>query len=235
MLMLHAGAEAIDYDGLRQLETPTATPTHVPIPHHRIVDMLRYSLDYYGHEITEENHGVTPDGARYFGLLTLKSTYGDYTDTVGIRNSHDKKFPVGVSFGSRVFVCDNLAFIGEHVIRRKHTANALRDVMYLIGEIVDSLQDERLAQHRKVLTYQGTPLDDYQADHLIMEMYRQDVINLQRIPDVLKQWEEPDHDWGMKSVWRLFNAATYALNGRVIESPTMTTRLHTICDEAIAA
>ena len=40
MLMLHAGAEAIDYDGLRSLVTPEATPTHVPIPHHRLVKLV---------------------------------------------------------------------------------------------------------------------------------------------------------------------------------------------------
>ncbi|SFM73140.1 hypothetical protein SAMN04488042_11443 [Shimia aestuarii] len=32
-LMLHAGAEAVDYDVLRQLPTPESTPTHVPIAH----------------------------------------------------------------------------------------------------------------------------------------------------------------------------------------------------------
>jgi hypothetical protein len=46
---------------------------------------------------------------------------------VGLRNSHDKSFPVGIAFGSRVFVCDNAAFIADHVIKRRHTANAKRD------------------------------------------------------------------------------------------------------------
>jgi hypothetical protein len=27
---------------------------------------------------------------------------GDYTDTVGLRNSHDKSFPIGTAFGSRL-------------------------------------------------------------------------------------------------------------------------------------
>ncbi len=83
--------------------------------------MVKYSLGFYGHEIIREDYGVTPDGARFFGVLSLKSEYGDYSDTVGLRNSHDKRFPIGISFGSRVFVCDNLAFSGDRVIRRKHT------------------------------------------------------------------------------------------------------------------
>jgi hypothetical protein len=43
-LMLHAGGTEIDYAGLRQLETPEATATHVPIPHFRCVDLLKTTL-----------------------------------------------------------------------------------------------------------------------------------------------------------------------------------------------
>lgn len=82
-LCLHAGAEAIDYDGLRQLETPKATATHVPLPHFRLVDLVAHSLAYHGHEVTEQHHGITPDGMRYFGVLHLKSAYTGYTDMLG--------------------------------------------------------------------------------------------------------------------------------------------------------
>jgi hypothetical protein len=123
-LMLHAGANPIEYDGLRELTTPPASPTHVPIPHHRVVDLAAYSLSYFGHEVVERHFGVTEDGMRFFGVMTLRSPYGDYSDMIGLRNSHDKSLPIGVAFGSRVFICDNLAFVGDHVIKRKHTANA---------------------------------------------------------------------------------------------------------------
>ena len=230
-LMLHAGAEPVDYDALRALETPQATPSHVPIPHYRVVDMLRHTLGFYGHEITEEHHGVTEDGMRYFGLLSLRSTYGGYEDTVGVRNSHDKKFPVGIAFGSRVFVCDNLAFIAEHVIKRKHTANAKRDLPGLVGELVEPLADQRRAQQLTFDRYKGTMLDDQRADHAILTMYRQGIINVQRIADVVKEWEEPSFpDLEYRNAWRLFNAATYALIGRVSENPRVTSDLHKVID-----
>src|SRR5437899_350776 len=138
-LMLHAGANPVEYDALRALETPAATPTHIPIPHFRVVDLVAHSLGYYGHQIVEQHLGVTPDGMRFFGVLSLKSDYTGYSDMVGLRNSHDRKFPVGVSFGSCTFVCDNLAFSGDHVIKRKHTANLKRDLPGLIGEIIEPL------------------------------------------------------------------------------------------------
>jgi|HubBroStandDraft_2_1064218.scaffolds.fasta_scaffold349025_1 hypothetical protein len=34
-------------------------------------------------------------------------------------------------------------------------------------------------------------LADSQDDHAILDLCRQDVINIQRVPDVLKGWEEP--------------------------------------------
>ena len=229
-LMLHSGAKAVSYDELRAVTLPVGTDTHVPVAHHEIVELLRYTLGFYGHEIAEESHAVTEDGMRYFGLMSLRSPYGDYTDMVGLRNSNDRTFPIGIAFGSRVFVCDNLAFIGEHVIRRKHTVKAKRELPGLVTEIVQPLQAQRIAQNHKLITYKGTLLDDAAADHAILNLYRQDVIGVQAVAHVLKAWEEPPHDWGDKTAWRLFNAATFALAGKVAERPDLTKQLHTVID-----
>jgi hypothetical protein len=56
--------------------------------------------------------------------------------------------------------------------------------------------------------------------------------NVTRIADVVREWEEPSfeefqHD---RSAWRLFNATTFALNGRIVENSSMTPRLHKIID-----
>jgi len=231
-LMLHVNAKGVDYDELRQLETPPATSSHVPIPHFRVVDLMRTTLGMYGHEIVAEHHGITEDGARYFGLLSLRSTYTGYEDTVGLRNSHDKSFPVGIGFGSRVFVCDNLAFLADTVIRRKHTTNLKRDLPGIIGEIIEPLALKREQQHRTIERYQRAMLTDQMADHAVLNMYRQGIINVQRIPDVLKEWEEPTFEEFQteRSAWRLFNAATFALTGRVIENANVTPRLHQVID-----
>jgi Domain of unknown function (DUF932) len=157
------------------------TDTHIPVPHHEIVELMRYTLGFHGHQIAEEHHAVMPDGARYFGLLTLRSPYGDYGDVVGLRNSHDKSFPIGIAFGSRVFVCDNTAFMGDHVIRRKHTVKAKRELPGLLTEIVQPLQQQRIAQNQKLLTYQKTALTDEVADHAILTMHRQGVIGVQAV------------------------------------------------------
>lgn len=231
-LMLHVNANPIDYDGLRQLETPEPTATHVPVPHFRFVDMVAHSLAYYGHEVVVQHHGVTEDGMRYFGLLSLRSPYTGYEDTIGLRNSHDKSLPIGIAFGSRVFVCDNMAFIADHVVKRKHTAKALRDLPYLVSQLVEPLAIQREQQQKTIERFRATCLDDILADHAIMRMYREDIINVTRIADVAKEWETPTFDEFKeeRSAWRLFNAATFALTGRVTDRPEATPKLFKVID-----
>jgi hypothetical protein len=124
--------------------------------------------------------------------------------------------------GSRVFVCDNLAFHADHVIRRKHTANAKRDLPGLVSEVIEPLHLARKEQAEKIERYKALALPDPLADQAIMAMYRLGVINLTRIANVLTAYEEPPHDWGDKTPWRMFNAATFALAGKVAENPTTT-------------
>lgn len=232
-LMLHCGAEEVSFDDLRQVTLPEATQSHVPIPHHRLVDIVRHTLSYYGHEVTEEHHGITEDGMRYFGVMMLRSQYGGYEDSIGLRNSNDKHFPIGISFGSHVFVCDNMAFQADQVIRRKHTVNAKRDLPGLVAEVVEPLADARELQQRTFDRYKLTILGDTLADHAIMEMYRQGVINVQRIADVYKEWETPSFEEFAneeKNAWRLFNAATFTLTGKVVSNPATTQKLHQVID-----
>jgi len=229
-LLLHAGAREISFDALRAVATPDATPTHLPVAHHEIVELMRYTLGFFKHEIVEERHAVMPDGNRYFGLLTLRSNYGTYTDIVGLRNSHDKTFTIGIAFGANVLVCDNMSFMGEHRIHRKHTAGARRALPGLLADIVQPLQQARAEQHDRLTVYQRTPIADEMADHAVVEMLRRGIIGVKAIPRVLRQWTAPTHDWGGKTAWRLFNCATIVLGAKVMDCPRLTTDLHEVLD-----
>ena len=229
-LMLHRGAAAIDTTtSASRNSTRHAKPR--PDPSFQGRGLVKMSVGLYGHEIVGETHGVTEDGARYFGLLSLKSPYTGYEDTVGLRNSHDKSFPVSVGFGSRVFVCDNLAFIADKSVRTKHTAGLKLRLPGLIGEMIEPLALHREAQHRTFERYRGTVLTDQLADHAIMNLYREGVLNIQRVPEVLKEWHEPTHDeWGKGSAFHLFNATTFVLAGQAMEKLKATPKLHQVID-----
>lgn len=194
------------------------------------MDYVKHSLTFFGHEVVEEDYGVTEDGHKFFGVLSLKSPYGDYCDQVGLRNSHDKSFPVSISFGSRCFVCDNLAFVGENVIKRRHTPKIKRELPGLIAEIIEPLGEQRKQLADMYDRFKATALDEMLANHAIMQMYKRDVINVTKIADVVSAYEQPPHDWGNPTAWRMFNAATFALTGRVAENPKATGTLHEIIE-----
>ena len=58
-------------------------------------------------------------------------------------------------------------------------------------------------------------LTDERADHDIMSLFRGGVVGVQKIADVASQWNNPTHDWGNRTVWRLLNATTFALTDKV--------------------
>tara|TARA_R110002072_G_scaffold48207_1_gene131757 strand:- start:5084 stop:5803 length:720 start_codon:yes stop_codon:yes gene_type:complete len=232
-LMLHAGAEPVELSALQSVPVPEATDSHVPIPHFEFVDFVKMALQVKNHIITSEEYGVTPDGMRFFGVLQLESKYGDYTDVVGLRNSNDKAFPVGVSYGSQVFVCDNLAFIGDNVVKRRHTAKLLRDLPGLVMEMIAPLADARERQFRTIEIYKQTELDKDVADSIIMEAYRQGVINVQRIADVYNEWANPTHEeFAERTAWSMFNAFTHVMASKVVGNPGSTRVLHAVVDGA---
>lgn len=229
-MLLHCGAEEVPYEGLRELETPEGTSTHVPIPHFRVADYVRAAVLANGHTITNETHATTKEGSRYFGLLELQSDYGDYSDTVIVRNAHDKSFPVAVGFGSKTFVCDNLAFIASHSVKRRHTKRLTLELPGHINMMIEPLASERERQHRTINRFKATPYDDMMAHHAIMLAYEADVINIQRVANVLDQWRTPDFDWGPDTAWKLMSCVTRVLEGRTAEDPRTTQRLHEVID-----
>jgi hypothetical protein len=86
---------------------------------------------------------------------------------VGLRNSRDKSFPIGIAFGSRVFVCDSLTFVGDQGQARTAGAG---------GGDRAPLQQQRVAQNHMLLTYQGMPVSNAVADEVIMQLFRKEVI-----------------------------------------------------------
>lgn len=117
---------------------------------------------------------------------------------------------------------------------RKHTANSRRDLPGLVAELIRPLQLQREAQAKTFDLYRQTQLTHQVADHAILSMYREGVINIQRVPEVMELFDKPMHDeWGTGTACSLFNAATYALTGRVSENPSATATLHRIIDGTI--
>lgn len=226
--------EEVNRPALEGVVLPPATESYQPIGHNVLLDMVEDSMGDIGFRFGAQHHGLSHDGARYFGIVELVngSNHDEFVMLAGIRNSLDKRFGAGVAFGNQVLVCANLCFFGERKVGRKHTPNILRDLPELVAEAVSGTRALQQMQVDRFALYQETALPQREADHFIMNLLRHRVIAASGIGKVLREWDEPSHDFGGRTVWRMHNAVTEVLKDTNIqEMPTRTIALQRLTDE----
>jgi hypothetical protein len=234
-LILHCGAHRVEREQLANVVTAPATRTFHPIPHHLLLSSVQETLERAGMSVVSEAHGLTRNGARYFGLLEIKDDHAadDFALVVGIRNADDQALACGLAIGSSVLVCDNLAFSGEVKIQRKHTRFIHRDLPGLLSHAVAQLGQLRRTQETRFSTYKTAELTDIAAHDLIVQALDARVIGPMKLVDVLKEWRAPRHHEfreGGKTAWRLFNCFTEILKGNLAHLPRRTQTLHGLLD-----
>ena len=230
-LCLHAGASEVSAEVLDAVPTPPATPTWSPVPHGGLLRAVKSAMTGGGLSIVNESHGLTRAGDRYFGLLQVEGDNEDYGLVVGVRNSHDKSFPVGLAIGCGVFVCDNLAFSGEISLTRKHTRWASRDIEGLACRAIGNLITHRGQQDRRIAVYKERPIDDREAHDVIVRAIDARAIVASQLPEVLREWRKPSHpEFLPRNAWSLFNAFTEVAKGNLSLCLHRTQKLHGLMD-----
>ncbi len=224
-LMLHAGGRLCTYDELRAIPTPAPQGRWHPVSHVRILDTVARTLEGAGYRIQDRKLAVAREGKRFFGTLDLATPLtpdGKVALAVGIRNSIDKSFPLGFCAGNRVFVCDNLSFKAELLVRRKHTRHGEMRFGNAIAEAVQSLASFRQAEQCRIERLMHTELTDDQALAFIVRAMEKSIISAVSIPQILAEYRSPKHDYGTgerPTVWKLLNCFTTVLGHRAVRNP----------------
>jgi hypothetical protein len=238
-LCLHAGAALVDRDAVNAVATPEPTISvknrlWQPVAHGAVIDAVENSILGSGLSIADRAFALTKGGSRLFGLITLGSDQPDYAVTIGLRNSHDKTFPVGLALGSRVFVCDNLAFSSDVNIASKHTRYIYDRLPRLVADGVAQLVSHRANQHRRIEAYKDLEIRGQAHLHdLVLRAYRAQAIPAQAIPRVIEEFEEPRHpEFVAATGWSLFNAVTETLKDYG-DLQRRTQRLHGVIDAEV--
>jgi hypothetical protein len=248
-LMLHAGGYSASLADITNVFTPRPTDSHYPISHRYFLEMVLEALAYHGYEVVDQKHGLMGKaGEDYFGVLTLNrtSTLGDFAHVLGLRNSHRKKFSAQAVLGTRVFVCDNLAFRADDAIvkfSRKHTAFILRDFpricMDKVAELPGYFDSTEQQVDRWKNTHLGTdPLTVRRnAADLCMTALTKGATNGRLLPHVWREFNREDGPGGHSclkgdNLWSLYNAFTEVekTSDSPAESQRRTARLSSILD-----
>ena len=137
-----------------------------------------------------------------------RSSSSDWVRCIGLRNSHDKSFSVGLSAGISVMVCSNMAFGGSTVIKRRHTSRI--ELTQLVDIAVNELENEFLmmeevCEKMKVLYLK----DDDEARSRIVRAAEIGAINSCDIVPVFREFKQPRHEeFSEPTRWSLLNAFT---------------------------
>src|SRR5205085_10337654 len=141
--------------------------------HVQVLASVKETLRGAGYEVRSEKYALARADARFFGVLDLATPLAEGVAlSVGVRNSVDKSFPLGFAAGSRVFVCDNLAFRSDLLVRRKHTANGLKAFGTAIAAAVAGLSSFRQVEAARIRAMAETELSPERASHVILTALR---------------------------------------------------------------
>lgn len=227
----------LDRTQLELIQTPPATLTWSPIPHHHLVDKVQHRLQQHGLQVQKATHTVSHEDNRYFGTLELvPQGNADYRRMVGIRNSHDKKFSASIIAGARVIVCSNGMFVGEELcLARKHTSRVFEDLDSRLDESFGRLLQEWYVNDQRIQLYRERKISDKDAHDLVILSVDAGAIPASSIPKVLQEYREPFlPDFHPRNVWSLHNAFTEVMKEKPHLVPERTRLLQRCFDDELA-
>lgn len=203
-LVTHCGAVQVDRRDLDRIDAPPPTDTWFPVRHADVIDSVTRTLGAAGFDIAKQSFALSHGNHRMFSTMDLAvPLHTGVSLAIGIRNSTDKTFPLGFCAGNRVFVCDNLAFSAELLVKRKHTRFGQERFREAIVEAVTNLDQFRKAETNRIKFMEHKEIDDVAAESLILRAYDRGLIPHTALQPVLKEWREPSFDFGDRGpCWR---------------------------------
>ena len=208
MLIMEEG-KYVGRGEIARVDTPSSTISWKPVPHIDVIDAVTKVIKAHDWEIEGEKFGLAREGQKMFGVMEIsRSSSPEWHRCIGIRNSHDKSFAVGLSAGIVVCVCTNMAFGGTTVIKRRHTSGI--ELSQLIDRAVASLEDDFLTTETVCEDLKDVYLeDDDEARSCIVRAAELGVINSSDILPVYREFKEPSHEeFREPTRWSLLNAFT---------------------------
>jgi len=206
---MSGGGQFVDRNAVAMVETPVGTESWKPVPHIEVIEAVTEVVKAHKWQITEEQFGLAREGQKLFGVMKInKSSSLDWTRCIGLRNSHDKSFSVGLSAGISVMVCSNMAFGGTTIIKRRHTSRI--ELAQLVDVAVRELENEFLMLEKVCEDMKVQYLkDDDEARSRIVRAAEIGAINSSDIVPVFREFKQPQHEeFSEPTRWSLLNAFT---------------------------
>lgn len=242
MLMFSKDDQVISRQDLTQFDDAALalhTRSHKPVPFSRGIDLVQDVAEAQGFRFGEEQYVMARNNTQLFGLIEVVNfTSEESRICFGVRSSINKSLSWQLCGGESLSICTNLDLFGNVVLKRKQTTFIERDLRGMVNGFMRQFTESVEQRAEQVARYKQAQLKDATANHTIIQMLRQGIINTQRVEKVVNEYYEPSHvehlnDDGERTNWTLFNAATEAFKGSPISTYTeRSQKLHTLIGQA---
>ena len=243
-LMVHTeGSGIVSMEQAFAITVPKETKTYVPVPNKALWEMLEKTAQSRGLQLGVPQMGLAHKGQRLFGSVEI--TNQDHLDdevrlVMGFRNSYNKTMSVGICFGSKVFVCDNMCFTGytsedeEAVgqVHHRHQTNVWEGLQDRLDDAMDKFDVFKSYQDDFYNRLKERQLSDAEAHDLIINSVRAEAITAKDCFTVAEEWAfqqngptnqaEQDRyhpEFAPRTGWSLFNAYTEIHKGFQKKNP----------------
>lgn len=215
-LIVYKGGRKVDRPEVGLIEAPPPTKTWFPLSHGHVLSTVEETLSQAGYGVRTGEFALSADNHRFFGTLTLDSLVAPGISlAVGVRNSTDQTFPIGICCGSRVMVCENLAFSADIYVSRKHTRWGKERFHEGISQAIGTLAQYREVEASRIETYRQVTLSETEASATLLHGFESGILSSRTLPIAIQEWRHPTHpDFEPRTAFSLFNAFTAALKER---------------------
>jgi Domain of unknown function (DUF932) len=207
-LMVHAGGVRVTRADLVHLETPAATATWRPVPHHVLVDALHDEVARRQIVVVKEEYAVQRKNNMLVGTLVLNWLANDeFAAALAFRHANDRSEAVKLYAGVRVFACDNTAVSGDEIIlKKKHTKHF--DIHAAMPEAFDRYKEGTLVLQRDIEELKEAHLTPAEAKHSIFDIFRRKIVPLRLFHPVIADWHTATAGSEGGTAWTLHNCFT---------------------------
>ena len=175
------------------------TKTFHPVHHREIIGAIKQSLGAFGLDVVKAEYILSAEGKKLFSVWDLSQGNSEMCWSLGIRNSLDRTLAFGITCGSRVFICSNLAFSGEYITFRRHTSGLDADELAFIAYRALKTMVPRLkAFERWHQSLKNYALPQYDMRVLLVEIMEQSIIPASKFHDFNGLYSKVYNDslWG---------------------------------------
>lgn len=226
----------LQFDQLKEVETPNGTDSFQPIPHAHLVERTRKAIGDAGFTIEHEEHATARNDLRYFGgfAITGRDITGDDRKlVVGLRNSNDKSFAASICLGTSMMVCENLCFSSDIKLSRRHTTHIEGDIPRVLSNAVAKATEHWAKFTERIEAYKSAEVEN--VERMVVNLVDAKALPARDIYKTVEEFRNPRHaEFKGGSYWTLYNAVTENLKGGdLTKLPQRTMTTQSIFDGAV--